>query len=216
MGDDEMKRTPRKPSRLDPLTRFSGGPDCVNRRTISDFWRWAYSGIMQNVERGVLAEYIVATLLGVDNELRIPWLAYDLKLPNGKTVEVKTMSLLQAWYQKELSNPRVVIKPTRKWDPKTNIMEDTPKLHSDLYVICFFTADDHATADPLNLAQWEFYVLPKKRIKDFLKERKSISLKFLREKSIKPTTAFELRDKIMRGLKKEKSANNNGLHEKPL
>jgi hypothetical protein len=197
MGDGEMKRVPRKPSRLNPLTRFSGGPDCVSTRTISDFWQWAHSDIMQNVERGVLAEYIVATLLGVDYELRIPWLAYDLKLPNGKTVEVKTMSLLQAWYQKELSNPRVVIKPTRKWDPKTNIIEATPKFHSDLYVICFFTADDHDTADPLNLAQWEFYVLPKERIKSFCKEKKSISLEFLREQSIKSTTAFELRDEVM-------------------
>jgi len=198
MGDGEMKAIPRKPSRLDLLTRFGGGPECVNRRTISDFWQWAYSDLMQNVERGVLAEYIVATLLGVDNELRIPWLAYDLKLPNGKTVEVKTMSLLQAWYQKELSNPRVVIKPTRKWDPKTNIMEDTPKFHSDLYVICFFTADNHDTADPLNLAQWEFYVLPKKRIKGFWKERKSISLKFLTGKSVKSTTAFKLRDEVIK------------------
>jgi len=152
---------------------------------------------MQNVERGVLAEYIVATLLGVDNELRIPWLAYDLKLPNGKTLEVKTMSLLQAWYQTRLSNPRVVIKPTRKWDPKTNILDDTPKFHSDLYVICFFTADNHDTADPLNLVQWEFYVLPKRRIEGIWKERKSISLKFLREKSIKPTAAFELRDEVV-------------------
>ena len=210
MRDDKIKRIPRKPSRLDPRTRFSGGPDCLNRRTISDFWQWAYSDLMQNVERGVLAEYIVATLLGVDNELRIPWLAYDLKLPNGKTVEVKTMSLLQAWYQKELSNSRVVIKPTRKWDPKTNIMEDTPKFHSDLYVICFFTADNHDTADPLNLAQWEFYVLPKKRIKGFWKERKSISLKFLRGKSVKSTTAFKLRDEVIKLCKSTNKAHANG------
>ena len=169
----------------------------MNTRTITEFWQWAYSGIMQNVERGVLAENIVAVLLGVDNELRIPWVAYDLKLPNGKTVEVKTMALLQAWAQKELSNPRVVIRPTRKWDPKTNIMEDKAKFHSDLYIICFFTADNHYTADPLDLDQWEFYVLPKKRIKDFWKERKSVSLKFLRGRSIKSITAFELRDKVM-------------------
>jgi len=193
-----MKRIRRKPSRLDPLTRFRGGPDSVNKRTVSEFWQWAYSDLMQNVDRAVLAEYIVATLLGVDNKLRIPWIAYDLKLPNGKTVEVKTMALLQAWYQKELSIPKVVIKPTRKWDPQTNIMEDTPKFHSDLYVICFFTADNHDTADPLDLAQWEFYVLPKKRIKNFWKKRKSISLDFLRDESVKPVTAFELGDEIMK------------------
>jgi len=191
-----MNRIPRKPSKLDPRTKFRGGPAYANTRTVSDFWQWAYSDLMQNVERAVLAEYIVATLLGVDKELRIPWIAYDLKLPNGKTVEVKTMALLQAWFQKELSNPRVVIRPTRKWDPETNIMEDTPKFHSDLYVICFFTADSHDTADPLDIAQWIFYVLPKKQVKEFWKERKSISLQFLTEKSVKPVTVFELRNEV--------------------
>jgi len=109
-----MKSIRPKPQKLDPSTRFKDGPDSINRRTISDFWQWAYSDLMQNVERAVLAEYIVAALIGVDNKLRVPWLAYDLKLPNGKTVEVKTMSKLQAWYQRKLSSPRVVIKPTRK------------------------------------------------------------------------------------------------------
>jgi len=95
-----MKVFSHKPSKLDPLTKFSGGPDSINRRVVSDFWQWAYSDLMQNTERGVLAEYIVAVLLGVDDKLRVPWLAYDLKLPDGKTVEVKTMSRLQAWFQK--------------------------------------------------------------------------------------------------------------------
>lgn len=170
----------------------------MNKRTVSEFWQWAYSDLMQNVERGVLAEYIVAILLGVDKELRIPWVAYDLKLPNGKTVEVKTMVFLQAWHQKELSNPRVIIKPTRKWEPKTSIMENTPKFHSDIYIICFFTADNHDTSDPLNLAQWEFYVLTKKSIKQFWKERKSISLEFLKEQTVKPVNAFKLGDEIMK------------------
>lgn len=192
-----MKSVPHKPSKLDLFTRFKGGPDSISRRTISDFWQWAYSDLMQNVERAVLAEYIVAALLRGDNKLRVPWLAYDLKLPNGKTVEVKTMSRLQAWYQKELSNPRVVIKPTRKWDPQTNVMDDTAKFHSDLYIICFFTANTHDTADPLNLAQWKFYAFTKKQIKELLSGRKSISLKFLEKSCIKAVTAYKLRRKVM-------------------
>ena len=191
-----MKSIPHKPLKLDPFTRFKGGPDSINRRTISDFWQWAYSDLMQNIERAVLAEYIVAVLLSVDKKLRVPWLAYDLQLPNGKLVEVKTMSRLQAWRQKRLSNPRVVIKPTRKWDPKTNAIEDTPKFHSDIYVICFFTADSHDTADPLNLAQWEFYAFNQKQVEKLLKGRKTISLKILRDSGIRPVTAHELKGKV--------------------
>lgn len=192
-----MKSIPPKPQKLDPSTRFKEGPDSINRRTISDFWQWAYSDLMQNVERAVLAEYIVAALIGVDNKLRVPWLAYDLKLPNGKTVEVKTMAKLQAWYQRRLSSPRVVIEPTRKWDPKTNVMEKEPKLHSDLYVICFFKAESHDTADPLNLNQWEFFVFTREDIKKLLMDRKSISLKLLKNLGIKSTNADGLSAKVL-------------------
>ena len=152
---------------------------------------------MQNVERGVLAEYIVAVLLDVDNKLRVPWLAYDLKLPNRMTIEVKTMSRLQAWYQRKLSTPRVVIKPTRKWDPKSDVMDEEARFHSDLYVICFFKADSHDTADPLNLTQWEFYTLSQMQVLELLKGRKSISLRNLRESGFRPVTAYELKGKLI-------------------
>ncbi len=191
-----MKAVPHNPSKLDPFIRFRGGPDSINRRTISDFWQWAYSDLMQNIERAILAEYIVAVLLGVDEKRRVPWLASDLTLPNGKKIEVKTMSRLQAWYQKEFSNPLVVIKPTRKWDPETNTMGNKPKLHSDIYVICFFTAESHDTANPLDLSQWRFYAFTKGKIKELLQERKSISLKFLEKSGTKPFTAYELKSKI--------------------
>jgi len=151
---------------------------------------------MQNTERGVLAEYIVAVLLGVDKALRVPWMAYDLKLPNGKTVEVKTMSRLQAWAQKRLSTPRVVLRPTRSWDPDTGIMEETPSFNADLYILSYFKAEDYETADPPDLAQWEFYVFTQKQVVRLLKGRKSISLKFLKRQGINPVTAHELKDKV--------------------
>ena len=178
MGVVPFRHVSRK---LEPTANFKGGSTIVQTRTVKDFGQWAYSDLMQNTERGVLAEYIVAVLLGVDDKPRASWLAYDLELPNGKTVEVKTMSKLQAWYQKSLSEPKVVIKPTRKWDPETNEMEEEPLLHADFYVICFFNAESHETADPLNLDQWEFYVLERKQVENVLKERKSISLEFLKD-----------------------------------
>jgi len=133
----------------------------------------------------------------IRDRLRVPWISYDLRLHNGKTVEVKTMSKLQAWYQRRLSLPQVVIRPTRDWDPKTGVMEKKPKLHADLYIICFFKAESHDIADPLNLAQWEFYVLSQKQIVRLLKERKSISLKFLKGQGITPIAAHELKDEVM-------------------
>jgi hypothetical protein len=193
MTEISSKRAGQK---LRPTSKFKYGPDSIKNRTLSDFWQWAYSDLMQNIERGVLAEYIVAILLGVNDQPRIPWTAYDLKLSNGKTVEIKTMSQLQAWYQRRLSNPRVVIKPTRKWDPETNVMEKEPKFHADLYVICYFNADNHDLADPLNLAQWEFYAFNRKQVEKMLEGRKSISLKFLRNSGYRSVTAYELQHKV--------------------
>jgi len=192
-----MKTVPHRPSKLGANTRFRAGPDSINNQSVSDFWQWAYSDLMQNIERAVLAEYIVAVLLGLDRKPRVPWLAYDLMLPNGKKIEVKTMSRLQAWHQKELSNPLVVIKPTRKWDPETNTMEDRPKLHSDIYIICFFTAESHDIANPLDLSQWNFYAFTIGQIKELLQERKSISLKLLESCGIRSFTAYEMKNKIV-------------------
>ena len=166
-------------------------------RTVSDFWQWALSDLLQNTTRGILAEYIVAVLLGVDDNPRSPWKAYDLTLPDGRTIEVKTMSRLQAWTQKRLSTPRVVIRPTRKWDPETGKMEKTPSLNANLYILCYFNADNYDAADPLDLAQWEFFIFTRENIKELLEERKSISLKYLEKLGNNPIKAHELREHVI-------------------
>ena len=90
------------PKKLEPSTHFIGGTKSINKKTVCDFWQWSFSDLMQNTTRGILAEYIIATLLEIDHTVRNPWFAYDLQLDDGKTIEVKTMSLLQAWKQKRL------------------------------------------------------------------------------------------------------------------
>jgi len=182
--------------KLDVSTSFKNGPESINSKTVCDFWKWSFSDLLQNTTRGVLAEYIVAALLGIDNEVRNPWLAYDLELPNGRTIEIKTMSLLQAWAQKQLSTPKVVLAPTRKWDPKTGKMEKERTFNADIYIICFFNSINHKTANPLDLTQWEFYAFTKQQIVKLLNGRKSISLKTLEKHEIKPVRAEELKDKI--------------------
>jgi hypothetical protein len=95
MLSDAMKKYVRKIQKLAISSKFAKN-DKLGGKTIVDFWQWAYSDLLQNTTRGVLAEYIVAVLLGLDEKPRNPWTSYDLKLANGKTVEVKTMSRLQA------------------------------------------------------------------------------------------------------------------------
>jgi hypothetical protein len=143
---------------------------------VGDFWQWAYSDLLHNTTRGVLAEYIVAILLDVDKTPRNPWMPFDLKLADGTTIEVKSMSRLQAWTQKELSEPKVVISKTRSWSPDTGMMEQKPSLNADIYVICYFICEEHETADLLDIEQWRFFILSKKEVSDIIQETQSISI----------------------------------------
>ena len=193
-----MKRYIPNCDKLDISTKFINSNKQLDSKKVVDFWQWAYSDLLQNTTRGVLAEYIVAVLLGLDVTPRNPWTSYDLKLTNGKTVEVKTMSRLQAWAQKELSVPKVVISPKRNWNPKTGILEKTPSLNADYYVICYFNAEKHSTANCLDMNQWEFYVLNREKVETILKQTKSISLKTLKRLYIKPLMADELSKELQR------------------
>ncbi|MDD6096453.1 MAG: hypothetical protein PUC20_03030, partial [Firmicutes bacterium] len=102
------------------------GEECIideNGNVISDtlgFWRWAYSNIMSNSERGAFAEYLVACALGIADKARVDWDKYDLLTPEGISVEVKTSGYIQTWDQDKLSNIVFGIRPTLGWDSETN------------------------------------------------------------------------------------------------
>ena len=62
----------------------------MTRLNKQEFWEWAYDDLLTNTTRGVLAEYIVATALGVADTKRREWDQYDLKTADGDGVEVKS------------------------------------------------------------------------------------------------------------------------------
>ena len=191
-----MKKYVSNIEKLDKSTTFINGTIQLSNQTVVDFWQWAYSDLLQNTTRGVLAEYIVAALLGLDNKPRNPWTSYDLQLASGKTIEVKTMSRLQAWAQKQLSIPRVIITPKRSWNPQTGTMEKEPSFNADYYVICYFKTEDHSTANCLDINQWEFYVLRREEVENISKQSKSISLKTLEKLGMKSLKAHQLPKEI--------------------
>lgn len=137
-------------------------------------------------------------LLGIDKDVRIPWDAYDLKLKDGRTIEIKTMSKLQAWPQQKPSEPKVALIPTRKWNPKTNIFKKVPTFNADLYILCYFKTDNHKEANPIDLKQWEFFIFTKKQIKKILSGQKSISLKRILGLGIKPIYADNLKKEVLK------------------
>ena len=43
----------------------------MTRLSKQEFWEWAYDDLLTNTTRGVLAEYIVATALGIRDTKRV-------------------------------------------------------------------------------------------------------------------------------------------------
>lgn len=147
--------------------------------SLLNFWQWLASDLVDNALRGALAEYIVACDLGVSDGTSPGWNAYDLITPDGIKVEVKSAAYLQSWKQSAPSKICFDIRSTYGWDAATNIMGTERKRQADVYVFCLLAHKDKATLDPLDLSQWEFYVLPSKVLDEKLPNQKTISLAVL-------------------------------------
>ena len=155
------------------------GSERIFDQRLIDFWRWSASDLVNNATRGILAEYIVACALGVADVTRAGWDAYDILTPKGIKVEVKSAAYLQSWFHKKLSDIIFSIPPTCSWSPDSNDMENDLKRQADIYVFCLLHHKDKATLDPLNLEQWEFYILPTSVLNEKLPTQKRISLSSL-------------------------------------
>jgi len=110
--------------------------DFLLNRTLLDFWRWSASDLVSNALRGILAEYIVACALGLPEGARVEWDAFDLKTPQGLSLEVKSAAYLQSWQQKALSQITFGIQPTRAWEATTKDYTGELRRQADLYVFC--------------------------------------------------------------------------------
>ena len=152
---------------------------------ILDYWSWAYSDIVGNTNRGALAEFIVARAIGSEPAVRNDWAAYDLETPSGIKVEVKSSAYLQSWHQTTVSAPSFSIRRAKEWSPETNEFGEERLRHSDVYVFCLLAYKGYKRLlDPLDLSQWEFYVVKTSEIDRIFGERSSISINRVKDLSL--------------------------------
>lgn len=148
--------------------------------TINDYWRWAYSDLINNINRSVLAEFIVASSIGsvhIDTETsRMMWRPYDLLSPDGFKVEVKSAAYVQSWDSKHPDYISFRIAPARMPDETGDYKMDAPlQRNSDVYVFCIYKAMSKDES-PLNLDLWEFYVLSTAVLNEKRPTQKTITL----------------------------------------
>ncbi len=164
--------------------------------TLLDFWKWSISDLLSNATRGVLSEFIVATAVKADiKKPREEWARYDVLSKDGIKIEVKSAAYLQSWFQKRYSSIQFSIKPARYWDPDTNKISNEKERYADVYVFCLLKEKDKTKVDPLNMDQWEFYVLSVDQINSYRRSQTSITLNSL-QKLTKPVDYGNLYNEI--------------------
>ena len=157
-----------------------------NRRplefSLHDFWSWTMSDILSNATRGIFAEYIVGTAINFDKSaVRDEWSAYDLETSDGIKLEIKSSAYLQSWSQKDFSKISFSTKAALYWDSSLDVQETEKKRHADVYVFCLLHHTVKETLDPLNLDQWEFYILSTMELNCYTRSQHSITLNSLRK-----------------------------------
>jgi hypothetical protein len=150
------------------------------KKNLLSFWQWSSSELLSNAQRGVLAEFLVASDLGCVFGVREEWASYDIETLDGIKVEVKSAAYLQSWTQKKLSSIKFNIKKTFGWDSNTATFSEQKNRQADVYVFCVLNHTDKKTVNPMNLVQWDFLVLPTSVLNRELGEQLTITLSRLK------------------------------------
>ena len=138
-----------------------------------DFWSWNQSDLVVNITRGILSEFIVKQSLEIESDTRIEWDDYDLVSNSGKKIEVKSSSYIQSWNQNKFSEIEFDISPTRS---TSGDYSEVKRRWSDFYIFCILKNKVQNTLNPLDLEQWDFYVLETKILDEKKPNQKKIRL----------------------------------------
>ena len=164
---------------------------------LNGFWSWAYSNVIDNAERGALAEYLVACALGVNENVRVNWDKYDLLSPEGIAVEVKSSGYLQSWDQEKLSSLGFGIQPTYGWESSSNTYSNERARQSNIYVFCVHKHTEQDTVNPLDISQWDFYLLPTKTLNEKAGIQKTAQLSSLLKMGVEKCEYSRLHQRIV-------------------
>jgi hypothetical protein len=162
---------------------------------ILSFWQWSSSELLGNALRGVLAEFIVASAIDVLEKPREEWDAYDLVTKEGLKIEIKSSSYLQSWRQDKLSKVIFGIQPTLVWEDM-NKRSKQPQRQADIYVFCVLSHKDKSTVNPINLNQWDFYILDTEILNAKVPNQKTITLSSLLKLNPVKVKYSELKNEI--------------------
>ena len=170
-------------------TPFVNGGESLGM-TMLDFWKYQYSNIYDMQE--YIAEFIVGKALEIDEPMnRDGWTLWDIDY-QGKRIEVKQTSYYHTW-QEKIANGKISQQRTFSITPAFTRYKDSTTSYerqNDIYVFCLNIGTNEEESYPLDMANWEFYVVPTSVINEnCTPSQKSISLGKVRK--LAPLTKYE-------------------------
>jgi len=176
----------------------------LERSSLLDFWSWAFSDLCDDDIKGIFAEWMVLKLLGIPSTRRVSWANSDLITKSEVGIEVKSTSYWQSWklidgFGKVREIPSHPLPPDAKIafhglmardSTDVSVSSDKQTFKSKLYVFAFQHEKDWHRWNAMDLSQWEFYLVPSRKLK-----YGSISLPSLQSLNKGPYTAVEFQEK---------------------
>ena len=164
----------------------------------TDFWRFQYSNVFNMQE--YIAEFLVAQALGVSESQNAGyWTLWDITYRDTK-IEIKETSFYHPWNKNgHVSKQRTfgITKANGSYDPTTCGNKEYRR-QNDIYVFCLNTGNTPDESYPLNLNNWEFYVIPTSFINEKCGDNKTLSLNRIRNFGFSPLRYDEIKNEIDR------------------
>jgi len=180
---------------LDGNETFRSGGEKLDL-TLLDFWRWSEADLLATSTRARLAEFIVARLLGICTAEPRTDRSPDLRTPDGIAVRVKSASFVTAESRRDLSKIHFTPLPWRA--PRRGTSCAPPLPHVRAYVFALLGRPERTEVNPLDLAEWRYFVPPTPRLEAKMRSQRTLSLCALEQLSGGPVPSAGLADAVRR------------------
>ena len=143
-----------------------------------EFWQMKYSNIYDIQDS--IAEYIVAKALGKEKlDNTDYWTLYDIDY-HGVKIEIKETAYYHAFNEAGAKRSQVRTFDIGKRYSKYKDSASDKERQCDIYVFCLNIGNEKEDSYPLEMDNWEFYVVSRKIIDDNCGDNKTINLNKVR------------------------------------
>jgi len=174
--------------RMSGSTVFEG----IEGVTLADFWSWAFSDLSGERTLDTLSEFVVG--LALENLERARCSGSNSMTYLGKLIEIRAAhwnGILDEW---SLNNIKFAVSPEFAGE-KRGEGKGSWRRRAECYVFCLYANAGSNQGGPLNVGNWEFYVVERESLDESLGPKKCIRLQQICRMSM-PLSHEQLRNEI--------------------